>query len=165
MHIFTTTMRLFAALLLAPGVANGFVTPTPRRSWTVARFATIDEAKVAQTDALLETMSSSPAPQQWADMFGLGDSEKGFYALFEGIKKDIPIGLRGKPFVLKGDQVEKAIGASFGGFFTFNDLEKAVNDDFLDAGRGTTDNRKGWKVSMGNICLSYIYVSSDVHPR
>ena len=56
------------------------------------------------------------------------------------IKKDIPIGLRGKPFVLRGDQVEKAIGASFGGFFTFNDLEKAMNDDFLDAGRGTTDN-------------------------
>jgi hypothetical protein len=31
-------------------------------------------------------------------------------------------------------------------FFTMRDLEKAVTDDFLDAARGSTDNRKGWKV-------------------
>ncbi len=40
-------------------------------------------------------------------------------------------------------------GAIFDGFFTFDDLVKALEDDFLDADRGSTDNRKGWKVSKG----------------
>lgn len=89
-------------------------------------------------------------------MFGLGEAEKGFYALFEGIKKNVPIGLKGKPFYLKAEQVEKAMGKSFAGFFTYEDLETAVNDDFLDAGRGTTDNRKGWKVREA--CLSSLSI-------
>jgi hypothetical protein len=79
-------------------------------------------------------------------MFGLGKMEMCFYALFEGIRRNVPLGLRSKPFVLRDIEVKEALGQSFGGFFTYNDLENAVNDDFLDAGRGTTDNRKGWKV-------------------
>eukprot|EP00978_Attheya_sp_CCMP212_P035195 scaffold151664_cov89-Attheya_sp.AAC.2 len=34
----------------------------------------------------------------------------------------------------------------FDGFFSFDDLAKAVEEDFLDADRGTTNNREGWKV-------------------
>ena len=141
-------LQSLVTLLLATAAA-GFVTPTAtRRSWTPFS-ATIDDTKVANTDALLESMSTSLDAQEWADMFGFGASERAFYALFDGIKKEIPIGLRGRPFVLRNDQVKKAVGSSFGGFFSFQDLEHAVNDDFLDAGRGTTDNRKGWKVSTG----------------
>lgn len=148
------------AVLLLPLVATGFVIPNNRRSWIPIYASTVEEqpkvaaeeSKVADTDALLESMASSEAAaQEWADMFGLGEAEKGFYALFEGIRKEIPIGLRGKPFVLRKKDVEKAVGGtSFQGFFTYKDLEKAVNDDFLDAGRGTTDNRKGWKVCNCN---------------
>jgi hypothetical protein len=149
---------LFVAVLFIP-LSSGFVIPSNNsaKPWlsVVRRLATLDDTTthgVAATDALLETMSSSASPaasaQQWADMFGLGESERAFYALFDGIRKEIPIGLRGKPFVLRENQIKDAVGVSFGGFFNFEDLEKAVNDDFLDAGRGTTDNRKGWKVSI-----------------
>lgn len=148
-------MRLsFVALLsicLAPAAA--FVAPgqhTSACSISSSLYATIEDQtnKVADTSALLESMKTSEGAQQWAEMFDLSDDDKRFYSLFEGIRKEILIGLKGKPFVLKKSDVEGAIGKSFEGFFTFDDLEKAVNDDFLDAGRGTTDNRKGWKVRM-----------------
>jgi hypothetical protein len=106
-----------------------------------------DDQNVANVDSLLERMSTSNAGRAWAEMFGFSESEMAFYSLFEGLRKEIPIGLRGKPFLFKGEEIRRAFGVSFADFFTFKDLEKAVNDDFLDAGRGTTDNRKGWKVS------------------
>ena len=163
--------RLLLVAFLFNPFASGFViTSNSAKPWFsgVRRFATLDDttAKVAATDALLETMSSSASPaasaQQWADMFGLGESERAFYALFDGIRKEIPIGLRGKPFVLREDQIKDAVGVSFGGFFNFEDLEKAVNDDFLDAGRGTTDNRKGWKVSI-KACRSNFLMRHGIH--
>jgi hypothetical protein len=143
-------MRFFVTALLFAPTVTAFVAPiAPQHGFkNVVLLATIEDQKVADTDALLEAMKSSDAAEKWADMFGLGDVEKSFYSLFEGIRKEIPIGLRGKPFVLKKEDVDKAIGNTFQGFFTFDDLEKAVNDDFLDAGRGTTDNRKGWKVRI-----------------
>lgn len=105
--------------------------------------------KVADTDPLLKHMteSSSSSASSWSEMFGLSKDEANFYALFDGIRNTIPIGLRGKPFVLKKDQIEATMGTSFDGYFSFQDLEKAVDDDFLDAGRGSTDNRKGWKMT------------------
>ena len=33
------------------------------------------------------------------------------------------------------------------GYFTMEDLETAVEEDFLDAARGSTDNRKGWQIT------------------
>ena len=44
--------------------------------------------------------------------------------------------------------MDYANGNAFEGFFTFDDLAQAVEDDFLDANRGSTDNRQGWKVSL-----------------
>jgi hypothetical protein len=151
-----SVFQLLVALLLTTTTA-GFATPSATRRLWLTLYATIDDTKVANTDALLECMSTSPDPQEWADMFGFGSSERAFYALFEGIKKSIPIGLRGKPFVLRRDQVQKAVGVSFGGFFNYQDLERAVNDDFLDAGRGTTDNRKGWKVSFASVYWTLLF--------
>ena len=49
--------------------------------------------------------------------------------------------------VLKGMGIEDNPKDGFSGFFTFEDLKKALEDDFLDADRGSTDNRKGWNVS------------------
>lgn len=111
------------------------------------------------TDATTES-------KQWAESFDLtSESGAAFYALFSGIRSSNNLGLRGKPFYLKSNDVRKAMGdvdvdgdvdgddsdggAIFDGFFTFDDLVKALEDDFLDADRGSTDNRKGWKVSKG----------------
>jgi len=103
--------------------------------------------------ALLERIRSNVAEgSRWADEFGLDREEGGFYSVFKAIRDVDPLGLRGETFVLKADELEGALSSGdgeckFGGYFTFDDLAKAVEDDFLDAGRGTTDNRKGWKMA------------------
>ena len=88
--------------------------------------------------------------KEYAEMFGLGDSEAGFNGLFSAIRNSgIACGFKGYPFVLRNDEITKALNmdaSPFEGFFTIDDLEQALEDDFLDAARGSTDNRKGWKV-------------------
>jgi hypothetical protein len=90
--------------------------------------------------------------------------------------ENVPLGLQGQPILWRRDEIEKAMrkrsismsplavdttiaeeetdttlssspwSGAGGHFFTMRDLEQAVTDDFLDAARGSTDNRKGWKV-------------------
>jgi hypothetical protein len=106
--------------------------------------------------AVLDAWNAASA-NEYADMFGFAKSEAGFYGLVEAMKKaQIAMGLRGVPFVLRRNEIEAIVGGGgdddddddilFQGFFTMKDLERAVEDDFLDAARGSTDNRKGWKV-------------------
>ncbi len=102
---------------------------------------------------LMASDSTKEACQQWADQLGLDMTapEVGFYALFTAVRQCATLGVRdGQPFCLRRKDVMKALDAHehsiFAGFFTFDDLAKAVQDDFLDAARGSTDNRKGWKV-------------------
>lgn len=119
-------------------------------------------AKTLQSE---ETQASARA---WVDMmFGLEDGIAdatqlatnevlvAFYALFESIRTTpaVKLGLRGTPFVLKKNDIDNSQLASLDGFFSWEDLQKSVQDPytFLEAGRGTTDNRKGWKVRP--ICL------------
>ena len=90
---------------------------------------------------------------QYAEMFGLEASEAAFYALFSALTQTVPIGVPGQPVHLLKDEIGKALGGNsdnnnspFAGYFTMKDLEKALEDDFLDAARGSTDNRQGWKV-------------------
>jgi hypothetical protein len=99
---------------------------------------------------------------EYAETFGLTPADAAFYALFAAIIKEAPLGSSSskssnnssiksgaQPFVLRHDQVVRALRqeSTWPGFFTVKDLEKAVNDDFLDAALGTTENRKGgWKV-------------------
>ena len=98
------------------------------------------------------------------------------YALFQALRlEQVPLGLQGQPILWRRDEIEKAMRrrsmsplaagddtttaeedttlsssspwrSAGGHFFTMQDLEQAVTDDFLDAARGSTDNRKGWKV-------------------
>lgn len=96
----------------------------------------------------------------------------GFYGLFQALKKQQKqssssssslndeigrttiMGLKGIPLLFKHDDpipnvqdnLGKKVGDYFAGFFTMKDIAKAVEDDFLDAAKGSTDNRKGWKV-------------------
>jgi hypothetical protein len=67
------------------------------------------------------------------------------------MKQTLSLGLQGYPLVLRKATLEQVLmppenSVLFQNFFTMADLEKAVEDDFLDAARGSTDNRKGWKV-------------------
>lgn len=72
------------------------------------------------------------------------DVPPGFFALFHAIKSSgIALGLRGTPMVFRKEELPIH---NFEQFFTMKDLAKAVEDDFLDAAKGSTDNRKGWKV-------------------
>jgi len=85
----------------------------------------------------------------------------GLYALLDSIKTTLPngLGLSGHPFLLRKNELESAVlmmemeSSSnskdillFDNFYTMNDLRQALSDDFLDASRGSTDNRKGWSI-------------------
>ena len=105
--------------------------------------------------------------KEYADMFGLSYSDAGFYAIFDAIRQSgISLGLKGQPFVLRNVDLCNSLqdirmeelenenddsennSSPFAKFFTIDDLAKATEDDFLDAARGSTDNRKGWKVRL-----------------
>lgn len=104
--------------------------------------------------------------REHAEMFGLDESENeneslqtsaGMFALLDAIKHtlvaDEGLGLFGYPLVLRKAEIERAMGTEettttlFESSFTMKDLEKALEVDFLDASRGSTDNRKGWNIS------------------
>ena len=109
--------------------------------------ATVAPPSTPLVSSILESMQEyEAAGQQWTEMFGLQDVEGRFFSLFSAIRKHNPLGLRGEPFVIRKEEFGDVAGDGFGGFFTFDDLAQALQDDFLDAGRGSTDNRKGWKV-------------------
>lgn len=103
-------------------------------------------------DILSQITRAVPESQQWAEDFDLvQESGAAFYALFRGIRSlDSLLGIKGKPFYLKSDDVKRAMmenDFAFDGFFSWDDLAKALEDDFLDASRGSTDVRQGWKVT------------------
>jgi len=95
----------------------------------------------------------------WAKEFGFTEddddiqksAEGAFYALFKAIKNidsmdnsnEKLLGLDGTPFYIPST----AFGSQLSNFFHFPNLAIALEEDFLDAQRGSTDNRKGWKVS------------------
>lgn len=69
------------------------------------------------------------------------------------------LGLNGTPFYIpskllhqvesssSNDQHQQQQHQLFTNYFHFEHLSKALEEDFLDAQRGSTDNRKGWKVN------------------
>ena len=135
----TTTTRRRLSWVLAATVAP----PTESTSSTVGG----GDDKYKQ--AVLQTMSElQQESNQYAEMFGLDSTEAAFYALFGALSRVIPLGLSGQPVCLRRQEIVDAQLATtaLDGYFTMHDLEKAVNDDFLDAARGSTDNRQGWKV-------------------
>ncbi len=123
----------------------------------VTLFATVEETATdsgLDEGILSRITDATQESKQWAEDFDLSDeSGAAFFALFSGIRSSAALGLKGKPFHLKSSDVLKAMESSddetgaFSGFFTFDDLTKALEEDFLDADRGSTDNRQGWKVS------------------
>ena len=93
--------------------------------------------------------------REYADQCGLGAAEATLYRLFATLRRTgRPLGLKSEPFCLRSNEISGSSSSTntsdLAGFFTMKDLEKAVVDDFLDAARGSTDNRKGWQVSGEN---------------
>ena len=161
-----TCMGMGGPLLLLfafGGVSEAF---SPRNSIIPAQHA-LSQSATASTDAsattpvdhlldstILERIeSATPSAVQWGESFDQSSSEVAFYALFAGLKScDAALGLKGRPFYLKQADVVAAMNTDndsspFAGFFTFDDLKTAVEEDFLDANRGSTNNAQGWKVT------------------
>lgn len=143
-----------------------------QRNLSHRRYATIEEGKEVSAqvkNSLSNEVSNevvnkirelSTESKNWGEAFGYSDTaETTFYGLFSGIRSGASMGLKGKPFYLKQKEVIDAMGgdvAPFSGYFTLDHLEQAVHDDFLDATRGSTDNRKGWQV-RGH-CFSSLFL-------
>ena len=100
---------------------------------------------------------------EWSKEFGFagdGDeevAEGAFYALFKAIRElDAgTFGLSGTPFYVPSDAFAKAESRDKGaltGYFHFTpELSAALEEDFLDAQVGSTDNRKGWTVNAVSV--------------
>ena len=104
--------------------------------------------------------------QEWAKEFGFAEedeaAEGSFYAIFRAFRKmdsveaqsssEKLLGLSGTPFYIPASLLAEAEGADDGtnkfmNYFHFPHLATALEEDFLDAQVGSTDNRKGWQVS------------------
>jgi hypothetical protein len=104
----------------------------------------------------------------YAAQYDLGTYEATVYALFQALRLvQVPLGLSkappaqeaAQPILWRRDEIYEAMQILqdttnndtsciiWSNFFTMTDLKKAVSDDFLDAARGSIDNRKGWKVT------------------
>jgi hypothetical protein len=158
-----------AYIASTPGVAHAQsqigISP---QSQSTNLFATIEETAASPSlggNILSKIKDSKEESKGWAEAFDLSsESGAAFHALFSGIRSST-LGPKGIPYYLKSKDVVEAIGEDgfasenngFDGFFSFDDLAKALEEDFLDADRGTTDNRKGWRVSvMSKILLLVI---------
>ena len=89
----------------------------------------------------------------YAEMFDLGTPNGALFCLFGALRQAAPLGLKGQPMSWTNAQVTAALNQAteWPGFFDVQDLEKALSDDFLDAARGSTDNRQGWKVRVWSV--------------
>lgn len=152
-----------SALSVALGSANRIVSPSSLLLSIHDAPSTNTATSTAETHAsILQTIESiKDEANEYAESFGLGPSEAAFYGLFLSIRRlRIPLGLHGHPFLLRHTEIETALHqpSRWPGFFTLGDLEKALSDDFLDAARGSTDNRKGWQVGF----VYYAYNNNGV---
>jgi hypothetical protein len=134
-------------------LAEAFNIPSPKARSSTCHSATVDKPSTAESMAksiVLEKMSAGvSASKEYAETYGLGETDAGLYAFFDAIlQSGMALALKGQPFVLRKQEIAEALAGQnvFEGFFTMKDMEKALEDDFLDAARGSTDNRKGWKV-------------------
>lgn len=116
---------------------------------------------------LSEYGASLDEGRQWAHEFGFNEGEGSFYAIFRAIRSMDSnnsaepeeeriklMGLTGKPFYVSQLALVEENASDNEGMtklsdfkFHFSHLATALEEDFLDATVGSTDNRKGWQVS------------------
>jgi len=110
---------------------------------------------------------------QWATDFGLEqDSGAIYFALFSAIRSSAKLGLRGQPLFITDNEIRSSSPDfvteknQLAGFFTFDDLTRALEDDFLDANRGIANSkREAWKVRLllFDFALKYAYILLKAH--
>jgi hypothetical protein len=101
-----------------------------------------------------------------------GPVEVAAYSLFDALRyfhlsdtyTQSLFGMKGHPFVLRRQELESILPsvANWSNYFTMDDLQQAVQDDFLDAVRGSTDQRKGWKVRIRQTTVIFAFSSDDI---
>jgi len=141
------------------GSNEAFLTASHPRSGSASSTATAAGNSAGGSDvvsvrsAVLASLSPNTSSAAWTESYSPSDgSLYAFHALFRAIRKHAhrAMGWEGSPFLLGAKEVEGAIGQDLGGFmkcFTYDDLEQALVDDFLDAGKGTADKNRGWKMA------------------
>ena len=115
---------------------------------------TITKQSEELANQLIQTMNeeSMKRGKEYASSFDLDEVSAGLFTLMDAIRIDSNketsslLGVQGYPFVLRKKDLT-SVGLDAQNFFTMSTLEKAVQDDFLDAARGSTDNRKGWQIT------------------
>ena len=134
-------------------ISNTLITKSPARRTHLQ--ATVVETPSSPAQDAIKGMvldqwkQGANAAQEYADMFGLSEQEAGFYGLVHAMRTSgMAYGLRSLPFIIKKQEISQIHDNLFDVFFNMDDLAKALEDDFLDAARGSTDNRKGWKVRI-----------------
>lgn len=110
-------------------------------------------------DFIQNYKSAMKEGHEWSKEFGFASddneevAEGAFYALFRAIREldSGTFGLSGTPFYVPSEILAKAESRDKGaltGYFHFTpELSTALEEDFLDAQVGSTDNRKGWTVN------------------
>jgi len=118
---------------------------------------------------ITEYQQSLEEGSKWATEFGFAEEgedapESAFYAIFRAIRQvdaktnnadgsssgEKLMGLSGVPMYVPNyilARAEQKHQNAFCDFFHFPHLAKALEEDFLDAQRGSTNNRKGWQVA------------------
>ena len=131
-------------------------------------------------ERLLKLLMTTSSNNQSLMNDSYGPVEVAAYQLFRSLRdlsSETPLlGMTGHPFVLRRSELESAWHhqqqkqqqqtpppPSFVNFFTMNDLQLALTDDFLDAARGSTDPRSGWKVRNMNwtFCRMWMVVTTN----
>ena len=129
-------------------------------------------------ERLLKLLMTTSSNNQSLMNDSYGPVEVAAYQLFRSLRdlsSETPLlGMTGRPFVLRRSELESAWHhhqqqqqqtppPSFVNFFTMNDLQLALTDDFLDAARGSTDPRSGWKVRNMNwmFCRMWMVVTTN----
>eukprot|EP00586_Coscinodiscus_wailesii_P020750 CAMPEP_0172515860 /NCGR_PEP_ID=MMETSP1066-20121228/271500_1 /TAXON_ID=671091 /ORGANISM="Coscinodiscus wailesii, Strain CCMP2513" /LENGTH=341 /DNA_ID=CAMNT_0013297087 /DNA_START=341 /DNA_END=1363 /DNA_ORIENTATION=+ len=146
-----SSTRRYLTTVTPPSSPDKDVDETTARS-----AAAVDDVAGSLSKLVLSEMTASTAAagKEYAASFDFAATEATMYALFLAMRRSkVPMGFKGHPFVLRREEIVRAMGfesdeeVCFDGCFTLKDFEKAVEDDFLDASRGSTDNRKGWKIT------------------
>jgi hypothetical protein len=133
-----------------------------RRRWTRVESSSLSSTSPTDVSSSTTSLSSmkekvlhaishvNDDAKQYTTMFDLSDAATTFYSLFAAIRSiPVPLGMYGTPFILRHDEIQTAMGGistHIRQYYTMKDLQTALEDDFLDASRGSTDNRKGWQV-------------------
>ncbi len=144
-------LGLFSCLSTAIGFQSSppFVTHNVYGRRNVMRSATVAPPTPS---SMAESISSPPASSfVWSESFTDSKDYAAVHSLFSSLRSYLDSqGLPAQPFYTPCDVTNMLPK------FTTDDLQSAIANDFLDAGQGSTDKNKGWKMKpVGSIGATF----------